>query len=75
MVHVTLQQQGGEGEKKEEREERNHPRTVNLVSAFNTCREEVMRRDEREGGALLGDRAYILNFNQSSGEREGERER
>lgn len=27
---------------------RNDPRTVNLVSAFNTCREEVMRRDERE---------------------------
>lgn len=58
-----------------------HNRQLSL--AFNTCREEVMRRgrdggreEEREGGreTLLGDRAYILNFNKIRGE-ERERER
>lgn len=53
-----------------------------LSLAFNTCREEVMRTQrggwEREGGreTLLGDGAYILNFNKITGEeRVSERDR
>lgn len=54
--------------RREERgEEKDRAITVNLVFAFNTCREEVMRREgagrARWRGRLLGDRAYILNFN------------
>lgn len=45
-----------------------------LSLAFNTCREEVMRTGRREengaggGEPLLGDGAYILNFNKITGE-------
>ena len=70
-------------------EEASHHGQLSL--AFNTCREEVMRGERererwREGGGererergretLLGDRAYILNFNKIRGEeRVSERDR
>lgn len=61
------------------RKKKHHPARGNFVFAFNTCREKVMRRkihgereEERERGGgretLLGDRAYILNFNKIRGE-------